>query len=55
MDVQVYYRGAMNKLHQVSAPDVEHPNVALEWVRAELADDIFAQMPVLGLIIGGQA
>lgn len=54
MDVQVYYRGAMNKLHQITASDVEHPNDALDAVREELEGDPFAQKPVLGLIIGGQ-
>lgn len=53
MNVSVYYRGAMNKLHQIDVPGVKNHVEALSWVYDELKTDLFARKPFLALINGG--
>jgi hypothetical protein len=52
MEVNVYYRGAMNKLHQFVVTDVDEVNEALDLVAAELEYDMFAKKPFLACIQG---
>ena len=52
MEVSVYYRGAMNKLHQFVVTDVDEVNEALDLVAAELEYDMFAKKPFLACIQG---
>lgn len=52
MKVSVYYRGAMNKLHQIDA-EAEHPAEAIAAVAEELKDDWLVRKPFLALVMGG--
>lgn len=55
MDVSVYYRGAMNKLHYFVATDVESYPAAIKLVEDfAKEDDMFAKKPFLALVKGGK-
>lgn len=54
MDVHVFYRGAMGKLHRIEVTDVTDHLEALAMVGVEIQDEPFAQKPLLAMIIGGK-
>lgn len=54
MQVSVYYRGCMGKLHQIDVPDVKNHSEAIAWVADEMKSDPFAKQPFLASLPGGK-
>jgi len=54
VEVSVYYRGAMGKLHAFRVEQVEAPADAILVVKEETQGDLFAKGPFLALIQGGK-
>lgn len=54
MDIHVFYRGALNKLHRIEVTDVEDHITALAMVAEEIKEEAFVQKPLLAMLIGGK-
>jgi hypothetical protein len=54
MEVSVYYRGALDKLHQIDVAQVTDHAEAIAVVEEELRGDLFAKKPFLAKLEGGK-
>lgn len=54
MEVNVYYRGAANKIHQIAVSEIESHDEAIKMVTEELKSDLFARKPYLAVLLGGK-